>query len=121
MINVKDQIYQALLTVTEQVTDVYPTTWEQFPSIQYTEEANNVAEYTDLKEQLSYLRYRIDIWSQGSTSETALAVDDALAALGLVRTECQDVPDPSGLRHKQMRYEATINVNTEQVYWQGAQ
>ena len=121
MINVKDQVYQALLGVTENVTDVYPTTWQEFPSIQYTEEANNVITRTDNTERISYLRYRVDIWDKGSTSLTAIAVDDALAPLGLVRTECADTPDPSGLRHKQMRYECEIDVSNEQTYWQGNQ
>lgn len=121
MINVKDQVYAALLNVTEQVSDVYPTAWAAFPSIQYTEEQNNVYEWTDNTERLSYLRYRIDIWDQGSTSATALMVDAALVNIGLRRTECQDVPDPSGLRHKQMRYEAIIDVETQSSYWTGNQ
>lgn len=119
MINVKDQVFAALLTVSTQVSDVYPTSWASFPSIQYTEEQNNVYEWTNNREQLSYLRYRVDIWDQGSTSTTALAVDEALIQIGLKRIECQDVPDPSGLRHKQMRYEAIIDVNDESIYWTG--
>lgn len=119
MINVKDQVYSALSYVAENVSDIYPTTWESFPAIQYTEEANNVQTRTDDREQLAYLRYRIDIWDRGSTSATALAVDDAVSPLGLVRIECQDVADPSGLRHKQMRYEGIIDVNNENMYWTG--
>lgn len=121
MINVKDQVYSALLKVTDQVSDIYPLTWESFPCIQYSEEANNVVTWTDDHEVTSYLRYRIDIWDKGSTSDTALAVDEQLAALGLIRSECQDVADPSGLRHKQMRYEVTIDVDDEQTYWTGNQ
>ena len=117
MINVKDQVYEALCEVSDNVTDIYPSNWADFPTIQYTEEANNVITVTDNVEQLAYLRYRVDIWDKGSTSTTALAVDAVLAPLGLVRTECADTPDPSGLRHKQMRFEATIDVNDEQMYW----
>lgn len=118
MINVKNQVYNALQTVTDNVSDIYPTSWERFPCIQYTEEANNVVTRTDNTERLAYLRYRIDIWSQGSTSETAVAVDDAIAPLGLVRVECSDVADPTGLRHKTMRYEGTIDVEDEMMYWE---
>ncbi len=121
MINVKDQVYAALCEQFDQVSDIYPLDWSVFPVVQYTEEANNVVTKTDNKEQLAQLRYRIDIWNNGSTSELALMVDDALSPLGLVRTECQDVPDPSNHRHKQMRYEGIIDVNTEQMYWQGSQ
>lgn len=121
MINVKDQVYAALQTVADNVSDVYPTTWESFPAIQYTEEANNVQTRTDDQERLSYLRYRVDIWDRGSTSTTAISVDEALSPLGLVRIECQDVADPSGLRHKEMRYEGIIDVSNEQMYWTGNQ
>lgn len=119
MINVKNKVYSALRSVCENVSDIYPQTWESLPCIQYTEEANDVYTKTDETEQLSILRYRIDVWNSGSTSEMALAVDDAVAALGLVRTTCSDVADPSGLRHKLMRYEGIIDNSTEVVYWEG--
>ena len=121
MINVKDQVYSALLGVTDNVSDLYPRDPAEFPAIQYTEEANNVVTKTDNKEQHAQLRYRIDIWSNGSTSNLALQVDEALTPLGLTRTQCEDVPDPSNYRHKQMRYEGVIDVNTEQVYWPNSQ
>lgn len=118
MINVKDQIYDALCEVADNVSDVYPQNWEIMPAIQYTEEANNVVTKTDNEEQISELRYRIDIWNVGSTSQLALAVDAALSGLGLTRTECMDVADPSGKRHKQMRYVGNIDNTNEQVYWE---
>ena len=46
MKNVKDQIYEKLLTVTDNVSDVYPKDWSNFPVIQYTEEDNSVYERT---------------------------------------------------------------------------
>lgn len=120
MINVKDQVYAALLEVTPNVSDLYPQTWAKFPTIQYTEEDNSVYTRTDADEQYANLRYRIDIWDTESTSLTALAVDEAISALGLIRTSCADVADPTGLRHKVMRYEGIIDVNTEMVYWNGS-
>lgn len=120
MINVKDKVYSALCGACSNVSDIYPQTWESLPCIQYTEEANNVYTRTDEQEQLSQLRYRVDIWNSGSTSAMALAVDSVLAPLGLVRTQCNDVADPSGLRHKQMRYEGIIDNETEVVYWEGS-
>ena len=116
MINVKDQVYQALLAVSENVTDCYPKKLGAGSAIQYMEEDNRVIEYTDMKEQKAYVRYRIDIWNRRSTSAAAVAVDAAIAALGLKRTQCQDVDDPSGMKHKQMRYEMVIDVETGQVY-----
>ena len=40
MINVKDEVYAALLAVTDNVTDCYPKDWEKDLSIQYMEEDN---------------------------------------------------------------------------------
>ncbi|MCA5010635.1 hypothetical protein HP393_19430, partial [Clostridioides difficile] len=96
MINVKDEVYAALCTVTDNVTDFYPRDWEQDLAIQYIEEDNKVMEYTDMEEQKAYCRYRIDIWARKSTSTAAVAVDQAVAALGLKRIQCMDVEDPSG-------------------------
>ena len=118
MINVKDKVYQALCTVATNVSDIYPQDWETMPAIQYTEEANNVITKTDDEEQMSELRYRVDIWNTGSTSQLAIAVDEALSALGLTRTECMDVQDPSYRRHKQMRYTGVIDNTDEHVYWE---
>lgn len=117
MKNVKDQVYAALNEVFENVTDQYPKDWAELPAIQYTEEENKVYEHTTEGECKSYVRYRIDIWHNKSTSQSALDVDKALSALGLVRTSCGDVPDPSGLKHKMMRYEAIIDMESDRVYW----
>ena len=116
MINVKDKVYKALCEVNNNVSDCYPRNWEQDVAIQYMEEDNKVVEFTDGEEQKAYVRYRIDIWSRRSTSVIAVQVDKAIAALGLKRTQCMDVEDPSGMKHKQMRYEMVIDVNTLAVY-----
>ena len=120
MINVKDQVYAALCGVADNVSDVYPHEWATLPAIQYTEEDNSVYTKTDEDEQYASLRYRVDIWDNKSTSLTAIDVDTALSGLGLVRTGCSDVADPSGMRHKVMRYEGIIDVNTAVVYWNGS-
>lgn len=116
MINVKDEIYKALESVCNNVSDTYPSDWANFPTVQYVEEDNNVYEFTDGKEDKSYIRYKIDIWHNRSTSETTLAIDKAISSLGLVRILCQDVSDTSGLKHKVMRYEGIIDNETEFVY-----
>lgn len=117
MKNVKDQVAQALLKVTENVSDSYPSDWANFPTIQYVEEDNKVWERTDNKEDKAYVRYKIDVWNNRSTSEAVLQVDEVISQLGLVRTLCQDIADPSGLKHKVMRYEGIIDMNSEMVYW----
>lgn len=120
MINVKDQIYSALTSITgmsDSVSDIYPTTWEKMPCIQYVEESNTVYTKTDNEEQLSYLSYRIDVWGTGNISSLVMDVDEKMSALGLTRIVCMDVDDPTHYRHKQMRYEGIIDNETEMVYW----
>ena len=116
MKNVKDQVYAALAEGFENVTDSYPADWANLPAIQYVEEDNSVIEWTDEKEDKARVRYRIDIWNGTSTSEAAMKVDEAIAKLGLKRIACADVPDPSGLKHKQMRYEGIISMDSDLVY-----
>lgn len=118
MINVKDQVYNALKDICENVSDSYPKSWDDLPAICYVEEDNKVAEFTDGKEDKSYVRYKIDIWNNRSTSEYALKVDENVVKLGLRRTACQDVADASGLKHKVMRYEGIVDNTTELVYQQ---
>ena len=108
MINVKDKVYSELSNVFDNVSDAYPNNWSNMPAIQYMEEDNHVHTWTSEQEELSYVRYRIDIWDTVSTSEASLKVDEQLSALGLKRTSCQDVDDPSHLKHKVMRYEAIL-------------
>lgn len=117
MKNVKDEVYKALSTVAENVSDSYPQDWSKIPTIQYMEEDNRVNERVANEEATAYVRYRIDVWHNVSTSETACEVDKAISALGLVRTLCQDASDPSGLKHKVMRYEGIIDMNSDVVYW----
>lgn len=112
MINVKDQIYSAIKNLTENVGDTYPRDWSTLPAIQYCEEDNRVYEWTDNKEQTAYVRYRFDIWDNVSTSNMAVQLDRCVSQLGLRRTQCTDVEDPSGLKHKQLRYEGIIDVTT---------
>ena len=121
MINVKEQVYQAICNISGNVSDGYPKDWAMLPAIQYMEEENNVNDWVsdaegNFIEASSYLRYRVDIWNNQSTSTAALAVDEAIAPLGLRRTSCMDVDDPSGLKHKVMRYEGILNIEDQKVY-----
>lgn len=117
MINVKDQVYKALTKVSDNVTDNYPSDWSkvEYPIIIYKEEDNRVYEWTDEKEDKSYLRYFIEIWDKQSTSSITLAVDQQMSKLGLKRILCQDDNQP-GWKHKIMRYEGVIDVSNQIVY-----
>lgn len=117
----KDQVYAALCTVSENVSDAYPRSWAEGSTLQYTEEQNDVYEASSdaegMREDKALVRYRIDIWNNHSTSEAALQVDEAMKVTGLKRIACADVPDPSGMKHKQMRYEGIIDMDSDSVYW----
>lgn len=108
MINVKDKVFEALDRVCKNVSDVYPTNWSNLPAVQYMEEDNRVVEWTDDKEQKSYVRYCIHVWDNASTSSLTLAIDNEIAKLGLERVACTDVDDPSHMKHKLIRYEAIL-------------
>ena len=78
----KDQVYAALCTVSENVSDAYPRSWAEGSTLQYTEEQNDVYEASSdaegMREDKALVRYRIDIWNNHSTSEAALQVDEAM-------------------------------------------
>ncbi|MGL4571856.1 MAG: hypothetical protein ACRCVJ_12415 [Clostridium sp.] len=116
MINIKPIILKELKKVGSNINDTYPSDWASFPVIQYVEEDNRTKTKTDDREQEAYIRYKIDIWNDRSTSDIAVAVDGVLSTLGLKRIQCLDVPDASKLKHKVMRYEGIIDVNNMRVY-----
>ncbi len=117
MINIKDKIVEQLEKVTTNVNDTYPQAFAKFPVIAYCEEENRVLEVTSEGESVSLIRIRIDIWNNTSTSQIAVDVDEVLAQFGFKRIACSDVPEPSGLKHKLMRYEAAIDITQRFIYY----
>lgn len=118
MINIKPIIYKELEKIAENVTDTYPEDWEHFPVVIFLEEENKPYEIYSDKEQKSNIRYKVDIFNNDSTSALALKVDEVFSELGLMRTSSLDVPDPSHLRHKTMRFEGIVDLNSELVFRQ---
>ena len=116
MINIKPVIYKELQKVADNVTDTYPDDWENFPVVIFLEEQNKPGEWYDEKERKSNIRYKVDIFDKDSTSSLAVEIDKIFASLGLRRTDCQDVPDPSHLRHKLMRFECIVDLDSQLVY-----
>ena len=116
MINIKPVIYKELQKVADNVTDTYPDDWENFPVVIFLEEQNKPGEWYDEKERKSNIRYKVDIFDKDSTSSLAVEIDKIFASLGLRRTDCQDVPDPSHLRHKLMRFEGIVDLDSQLVY-----
>ena len=115
MINIKPVIYKELQKVADNVTDTYPDDWENFPVVIFLEEQNKPGEWYDEKERKSNIRYKVDIFDKDSTSSLAVEIDKIFASLGLRRTDCQDVPDPSHLRHKLMRFEGIVDLDSQLV------
>lgn len=106
MVNVKPAVYSALCEVATNVSDVYPTDWAHFPVVQYTQEQNSErSTLLDGAEADSYIRIKIDIWNDSSTSSICENVTTKMKSLGCVRTDCGDKPDPSGLKHSLLRFE----------------
>lgn len=116
MINIKPVIYKELQKVADNVTDTYPDDWENFPVVIFLEEQNKPGEWYGEKERKSNIRYKVDIFDKDSTSSLAVEIDKIFASLGLRRTDCQDVPDPSHLRHKLMRFEGIVDLDSQLVY-----
>ena len=116
MINIKPVIYKELQKVADNVTDTYPDDWENVPVVIFLEEQNKPGEWFDDAERKSNIRYKVDIFDKDSTSNLAVEINKIFASLGLRRTDCQDVPDPSHLRHKLMRFEGIVDLDSELVY-----
>ena len=79
MINTKSEVFEAIKKVEQNVTDMWPDKVTSYPAICYIEEENKVYEFTDDKEDKSYVRYRIDIFNNASTSKLAIAIDTEIS------------------------------------------
>lgn len=111
----KEKVAQALSTIDGvHVAASYSVAMKQFPSILYAEVVN--VPLSKGAEARTQLAYSIDIYSEKSTTELACAVDDALTRIGLKRGQCMDLDDPSGLRHKNMKYTGVYDTNTQLIY-----
>lgn len=120
MISVKAEIYQALVNAFEpsgiQVFDYFPDELERFPLVVYLEENNVPYEIVDGKEATSQITYRVDVWSEDSTTEHAIMINDVFAKFGIRRIVSSDNPDVSGLRHKMMKFEGIVDQRTRLVF-----
>lgn len=77
--------------------------------ITFYENTNVPAMFADDAEQLSEITYQFDVWSKGSTTAIAAALDAALVALGWVREFAGDLAEREDttnevIYHKTMRY-----------------
>lgn len=111
----KKNVAAALATITgATVTGNYQTGMKSIPCIIYKELVNTKA--TKGPELRTNLAYSIDIYSNTSTTSLASMVDEKMAALGYKRGQCLDLDDPSGLRHKNMKYTGVYDYMTNRIY-----
>ena len=96
------------------VTASYEVGMKNLPCIIYSEVVNTKA--CKGFEKRTNLAYTIDIYSESSSTTLASQVDEKMANLGFVRGTCLDLDDPSGLRHKNMKYAGVYDVNTNRIY-----
>lgn len=115
----KKDVANALSTITGvTVTASYTKAMKNLPSILYSEVVNVPANKGS--EKRTQLAYSIDIYSKTSTTYIASKVDEVLSALGLRRGQCLDLDQPDSetevLRHKNMKYTAVYDANTNRYY-----
>ncbi len=118
MVDVKTMVFNALQEAFPdiEISDEFPDDFSGITQIQYTEEENKAKDISATGVINSYVRYRIDIWSQRNTSTYAVEADAALFTnVGLIRSGCSDANEPQR-KHKIMRYEGIIDERTKRVY-----
>lgn len=77
----------------------------ELPCITYYEQNNSPALVGDGRELTSESVMVIDVWSKGSTTAIAQAVDSVMAGLNFVREFAGDLYESdTGVYHKSMRY-----------------
>lgn len=77
----------------------------EFPCITYYEQNNSPALVGDGKELTSESVFVIDVWSKGSTTAIAQAVDNVMSGLRFDREFATDLYETdTGVYHKHMRY-----------------
>lgn len=116
MFDIKPVVLQALDSIPGvTVSDAYPSDWAKLPHISFYEVANS--DHLRLgQEVLTEVNIQVDVWHTQSTGAIAQQVDQALRNIGLRRAFSADIPDPSGVKHKTMRYRSLVNKRTNLVH-----
>lgn len=99
----------------DNVSDSYPDSFESLPYISFYE-LNNDDVYKISEELYTEIVIQIDIWHNRSAGALARQVNDVMNSIGLKRDFARDIQDPSGIKHKTMRFKAKINNRTKIMY-----
>lgn len=116
MINLKPEIVKLLKRINNNVAESFPSDWSKFPILVYEEENNTPYTIAIEGECLTLLRYRIEIYSNSSTSEIKGKIDELMAVRGFTRIMSLDSNDLQGRRHSVMRYEGVIDLKDNKIY-----
>lgn len=116
MINFKPEIVKILKKVDKNVVETFPSDWSKFPILVYEEENNTPHTIATEGECLTLLRYRIEIYSNNSTSEIKGKIDELMTKRGFTRIMSLDSNDLQGRRHSVMRYEGVIDLKDNKIY-----
>lgn len=107
------QLLESISGVT--VSDAYPRDFSKLPHISFYEQANT--DYLRIGgEPLSEIVIQVDIWHNRSTGTLTQQVDEKMNSIGFRRQFMADVPDPSGIKHKTMRYRGVVDKRTGLVH-----
>jgi hypothetical protein len=108
-----NQLLESIPGVT--VSDAYPKDFSKLPHISFYEIANS--DYLRIGgELLTDISIQVDIWHNKSTGALAQQVDEKMNSIGFRRQFMADVPDPSGIKHKTMRYRGIVDKRTLLVH-----
>lgn len=111
----KKDVASALVVIQNvKVTASHSIAIANLPSILYSELLNTNGNKGN--EVRTNLAYSVDVYSDTSTTILASQADDAMTGLGFKRGACIDLDDPSGIRHKNMKYTAVYDAITNKYY-----
>lgn len=110
MVNARDQIYDALLTVCENVSVIYPEGEVTLPLIVYGEITN-----TDTSKWLATIEYQVDVYSADFEEliDLADAADAVMREIGFTRDYASSDADArvkTDLYKKALSYHANVDL-----------
>lgn len=116
MYDVKPEINTLLSSIPGvTVSDAYPKDFKKLPHISFYE-IDNSDPLKLSQEYLTDISIQIDIWHNRSTGSIAQQVNEKMNSIGFHRQFSADVPDPSGIKHKTMRYRGVVDTRNLLVY-----
>ena len=112
MIDLTQQVRQALEEKGLTPFYAYPQAWETVPVVAFWESGNTENEHADDAELTSRIEYNLDIWAETpeETHAISAAINTQMQAISFRRTGCYDLYEGevgTGLHHRNMVFETT--------------